>query len=111
MEFAINKDKVWSVSYTHLAVAKGYSILEINYRPITSGKFAGKIGIASVKSKDPALFGFELDDFLNITGLFLQRDGNKTKLPRSKFIVDVYKRQKAHGCKQDRYDYTYSCTW
>ncbi len=72
------------------AVAKGYSILEINYRPITSGKFAGKIGIASVKSKDPALFGFELDDFLNITGLFLQRDGNKTKLPRSKFIVYTY---------------------
>ncbi len=51
------------------ALPKGFSICEINYKRIEGGPFDGMIGLASVKSKDPAEFGFDLDEFLNVRGL------------------------------------------
>lgn len=38
----------------------GYSIGEINYCPIQRGEWAGKIGWATVKSKDPYAFSFRI---------------------------------------------------
>lgn len=38
----------------------GYSIGEINYRPIDRGEWAGKIGWSTVKSKDPYAFTFRI---------------------------------------------------
>ena len=51
------------------AVAKGFSVCEINYKVIESGPYRGRIGLASIKAKDPSTLGFELDDYLNVTGL------------------------------------------
>ena len=51
------------------ALALGVSIVEINYRLIGEGPYAGMVGLASLKSKDPEDFVIETDCFLNITGL------------------------------------------
>ncbi len=72
------------------ALAKGFSICEINYRMIEGGPFAGMIGLGSVKSKDPAEFGFDLDEFLNVRGLTRQGAGvapQPRTLPKEKFII------------------------
>lgn len=69
------------------AVAKGFSICEINYKVIGGGPFDGMIGLASVKSKDPAEFGFDLDQFLNVRGLTHQGLSGQSRLPAEKFIV------------------------
>jgi phage gp29-like protein len=51
------------------ALALGVSILEINYRLYDTGPYAGMVGLANLKSKDPEDFVIETDAFLNITGL------------------------------------------
>ncbi len=51
------------------ALAKGFSVLEINYRTLEKEPYAGRIGLASIKPKDPATFVFETDEFLNVKGL------------------------------------------
>ena len=72
------------------ALAKGFSICEINYKVIADGRYAGMIGLDSVKSKDPSGFGFDLDEFLNIRGLVLAGPGSKADLPAEKFIIYTY---------------------
>ena len=72
------------------ALAKGYSICEINYKVIESGKYAGMIGLDSIKSKDPAMFGFDMDEFLNVRGLVTSTPGMKAELPVDKFIIYTY---------------------
>ncbi|MDO8588967.1 MAG: DUF935 family protein [Armatimonadota bacterium] len=51
------------------AVAKGFSVCELNYKLIESGPHRGRIGLASIKSKDPSCVGFQMDEFLNLTGV------------------------------------------
>jgi len=72
------------------AVAKGFSVCEINYRTIAGGPFAGMIGLESIKAKDPAAFGFEMDEFLNIRSLTLSSAGRSAELPTEKFIIYTY---------------------
>jgi phage gp29-like protein len=90
------------------AVAKGFSVLEINYKIIEGGRFGGMIGLASIKSKDPSQFKFQVDEFLNVRGLTtspspsLSRRGDRSSplskgglrgvdaLPPEKFIVYTY---------------------
>lgn len=74
------------------ALAKGYSIAEINFRRIEGGQWDGRIGLASIKHKDPGLFDFETDEFLNVTGLIRTgADGAPEKrLPIEKFVVYTY---------------------
>ncbi len=71
------------------AVAKGYSISEINYKVIERGAFEGMIGLDSIKSKDPTSVTFETDEFLNMTGLY-QSPGREKKLPAEKFLLYTY---------------------
>ncbi len=79
---------VFSVLYSALdALAMGYSVMEIIFdeRNENSEK---RITIQELKPKDPALFGFEVDEFLNLTGLRLHIPGEPPKdLPIEKFIV------------------------
>ena len=56
------------------ALDVGHSITEKVCRVIERGPFAGKIGLRCLKAKDPSLFEFEMDRFLNITGLVLSLD-------------------------------------
>lgn len=71
------------------AVAKGYSISEINYKVIEYGPYMGMIGLDSVKSKDPSTISFETDKFLNLTGI-KQCIGGDTALPADKFLLYTY---------------------
>jgi len=68
------------------ALAKGFSICEINYKVIAEGPYAGMIGLDSIKGKDPSAFGFDMDEFLNIRSLvYFQQE-----LPTDKFIIYTY---------------------
>jgi phage gp29-like protein len=76
------------------AIAKGFAVLEKVFRPVTSGGFGGKVILGAVKPKDPALFGFDTDEFLNLRGLYLHVPGHpEVRLPREKFIVYAYNRR------------------
>lgn len=74
------------------ALAKGYSVSELNFRQMRSGRWDGSIGLASIKQKDPALFDFETDEFLNVKALVrLGNDGSESvRLPVEKFIIYTY---------------------
>ncbi len=72
------------------ALAKGFSVIELVYKPIERGHFAGKIGLAAAKSKDPASFTFDTDEFLNIRGLRMRHFGEETLLPPEKFVIYSY---------------------
>ena len=72
------------------AMAKGFSICEINWKVIPDGPYAGMIGLDSVKSKDPSAFGFDMDEFLNVRALTMIAPGFKADLPADKFILYTY---------------------
>lgn len=72
------------------ALAKGYSVLEKVYA-ISERKFEGTIRLRSLKPKDPALFSFDVDEFLNVRELSLRVPGEKeVRLPKGKFVVFTY---------------------
>ena len=56
------------------ALDVGHSITEKVYRVLNRGEFAGKVGLRCLKAKDPSLFEFQTDRFLNITALVLSLD-------------------------------------
>ncbi len=79
------------------ALAKGFSVMEINYRMLDSEPYHGMIGLASIKSKDPSTFTFDTDEFLNVKSL--KRTGGVVSgtssrstagLPPEKFVVYSY---------------------
>jgi len=78
------------------AVAKGFSILEINYRIIDRKPWTGMIGLASIKAKDPSTFVFDTDEFLNVRSLrrtFSWPEGGgpgERVLPPEKFVIYSY---------------------
>ena len=73
------------------AIAKGFSVCEINYKVIDRGPHRGKIGLDSVKSKDPSTLGFELDEYLNVAGVTrLLPGGSPGPLAPEKFVVYTY---------------------
>ena len=69
------------------ALALGVSIVEINYRWIESGPHKGKLGLKSLKSKDPSIFNFDVDSFLNLIGL---RIAGGELLAPAKFLIYSY---------------------
>jgi phage gp29-like protein len=75
------------------AIAKGYSITEINYYLIPKGRWRGKYGLKSLKAKDPRNFNFDLDEYLNIKNLINYVQGEERKLDPEKFIVFSYNKK------------------
>ncbi|MCX6345481.1 MAG: DUF935 family protein, partial [Armatimonadetes bacterium] len=72
VRFALNdmRGSILDVLYNILdALAKGFSVMELNYRIIEKEPFKGMFGLASIKSKDPSTFNFELDEYANIRSL------------------------------------------
>lgn len=64
------RGSILDVLYNALdALAKGFSVMEINYRLIDREPYRGMIGLASIKSKDPSTFAFDTDEYLNVRGL------------------------------------------
>jgi phage gp29-like protein len=75
------------------AIAKGYSVMEKIYETDLTG-FGPSVWIKKVKPKDPASFGFEVDEFLNINSLVLHVPGEgASELPPDKFIFYAYNRK------------------
>lgn len=77
------------------SIAKGFSVMEINYRVIDRQPHAGRIGLASIKSKDPSTFVFDTDEYMNVRGLrrtaAVSGQGRAdTTLPPDKFVVHSY---------------------
>ena len=74
------------------ALAKGFSVLEINYKVIESGPHRGMLGLTSIKSKDPSTFAFDTDEYMNIKSLKRSGFGTASEddLPPEKFIVYSY---------------------
>lgn len=71
------------------ALAKGFSVSEINYKLIEDGPYKGMIGLDSVKSKDPSNVSFESDEFLNLVSL-RHNAAPDSRLPIEKFLVYTY---------------------
>ncbi len=71
------------------ALAKGYSICEPVWMLERSGKYAGKWLWSDIKGRDPSLYEFKVDSYLNITGLRHVRE-NKD-LPARRFITYTYR--------------------
>lgn len=68
------------------ALAKGFSVMEINYRMVDSGPWKGMVGLSSIKSKDPSTFTFDLDEYANIRVLKRSMGDSGSLLPE-KFII------------------------
>jgi SPP1 gp7 family putative phage head morphogenesis protein len=75
--------KIWN------AMRDGYSVAEINYKIISSGEFAGMIGIDNIKIRKAKNYMFECDEYGNIKENGLVEAGNK-HLPINKFILFTY---------------------
>lgn len=73
------------------ALAKGFSVLEINYALVESGPYAGRIGLESVKSKDPSSFLFETDRYMNVTALRQRGAPGEPAYPPDKFLLYTYR--------------------
>jgi len=65
------------------ALAKGVSVLEINYRLMETGK----VSLKSLKAKDPALFTLETDEFGNLLSL---SGPDSACYPAEKFVIYAY---------------------
>lgn len=85
------------------AFAKGWSIQEAVYESV-----GPRLMLAAMRSKDPANFGLEVDDFGRLTGLRLEpalvgtRTGNPESLPRDKFVI--YANRGGYGLSRGRSD-------
>ena len=71
------------------ALPCGVSITEINYQYIERGRYAGKLGLQSLKAKNPDNYTIRTDDFLNVVGLANDTGviGASEELDPQKFIV------------------------
>ena len=78
------------------AIAKGFSVLEMNYSVIDKEPYRGMIGLASIKSKDPSTFVFDTDEYLNVRSLkragwqILDGESVEKTLPPEKFVIYSY---------------------
>lgn len=72
------------------ALALGVSIVEINYKLLDSGPYAGKFGLASLKSKNPEIFFFDVNSFMNLHAL---RIAGGLLLDPQKFLIYSYQPQ------------------
>lgn len=70
------------------ALAKGYSLQNITWQVVASGKHAGKWIPKYIKSKDPDDFDFQLDEYKNITGVV--HTPTQKVLPLRNFVVYTY---------------------
>lgn len=69
------------------ALAKGFAVQEIVYK-VDTREFDGFTIIHAIKPKDPALFGFDVDEYLNIRALTLNIPGEAPRdLPFDRFVL------------------------
>lgn len=78
------------------AVPLGWSLCELVWYEITSGRFAGKIGLRAIKSRNPKYFNLWTDDFDNVRDygvVNISSFGYGEGYPREKFIIYAWQKQ------------------
>ena len=92
MNFRRCRGTVPGMSYQVLSsLVNGYSINEMCFAPITTGKFTGQARLAALRNKDPQDFGFKLDFAGNVEEIWLgYRSPIRTPIPKWKFAIHVY---------------------
>lgn len=70
------------------AISMGYSIQNVTWEPVQSGKWAGYLVPSIIKSKNPTDWSFDCDPFYNVTGIRYLPDD--TVYPPNQFIVYSY---------------------
>mgnify|MGYP003653850085 CR=1 FL=1 len=98
VQFAFDKMQgsiIDSVLEIMTALDYGYSITEINYKEITTGIHKGKIGLKSLKTKQPYYYRFAVDEFSNLlkNGVVYDKGGKENYYPTSKFLIFSYQKE------------------
>tara|TARA_R110000803_G_scaffold49530_2_gene103012 strand:- start:1703 stop:4210 length:2508 start_codon:yes stop_codon:yes gene_type:complete len=77
------------------ALDYGYSITEINYKTFDTGEHKGRIGLKSLKTKQPYYYRFAVDEFSNLlkNGIVYDRGGQENYYPTSKFLIFSYQKE------------------
>lgn len=65
----------------------GFSVGEKVWRRETRGRWAGKVGLQQIKSKDSRYIQFELDPFRNISAVVSYRGNSGERFPPSDFVI------------------------
>ena len=80
------------------ALDYGYSVTNKPLTMYESGPFKGKIGISTLKTKEPQRVKFKLDDFRNVTGIVHEnaRTMKLDDLDISQFIIYTYRSEFAN---------------
>lgn len=68
------------------ATSKGFSVTEINYKYVLSGRWKGKVGLASLRFKPAKHFSFKYDDYGNYGLRQIDPDPSGKNLPLDKYI-------------------------
>ncbi len=76
---------LWNVTD---ALAKGYSLQNIVWKTVQTGKWAGKWSPMFLKSKDPADWSFDCDEYRNVVAV--RYDPTDEVFPADRFVVYTY---------------------
>ncbi len=68
------------------ATSKGFSLSEINYQLLQTGRFTGKLGLKNIRFKPARYFSFKYDKLGYYEIRQIDPNPNGTPLPREKFI-------------------------
>lgn len=71
------------------ALDYGFSVTEKVWEQVPDGEFAGLLGLKALKTRKPHFFGFNQDQYGNITAIF-QTVRPDIILPREKFVLYAY---------------------
>lgn len=85
-----------SITQILLALDYGFSVTEIIWKMYDSGEHQGKIGLKALKSKRPAFYDFETDEFGNLLKKGLINKGTVSgsqPLPIDKFLIYSYQKE------------------
>lgn len=77
------------------AIVHGYAIAEMNFKPITAGRWAGKWGLESCPAKNPLDYEFQIDPCGRVESLYLgyRSPIANLHLPLDKFLIYTYQPQ------------------
>jgi hypothetical protein len=93
------------------SLRRGFAIIEKVYGVIEDGPWAGKIGLAGLKSKDTQDWDFDCDEFLNVKNLKQQVLGTWYDRDKSKFIVMSWLPQFENPLGQSEFRAAYRAFW
>jgi SPP1 gp7 family putative phage head morphogenesis protein len=86
VEFCLNDIPTFETDIIAMldAVGKGFSLSEINYKYVKKGRFAGKVGLLSIRKKPCKNFSFKFDKYGNYE--IRQNDPEQLPLQKDKFV-------------------------